>query len=427
MSADPAPMWLPSKPCSVEEVIERIPSHRQSTLAAFDSCNLTGLFNIRYGWGWGGPEAAVGVIFHRVAAEALETLRRTGENSIPVAECLEILYEVAAQRDVPPWDRVMVPMRLWPRLRMAVIKFAKDNTFTIEKVAGIEQRLEAQIPYQLPDGRMITRKFTGQLDVLIYDPPDGAVVIDFKTGQGLPPAARETDDFFNSEGEATARLSIEGYFQQRAYGMLVMKALPVIQRVTLREFYVLKSEARSATIYRADLEHVEREVRLLMQDLDRAIAAGPRDAGRGNARDPWRAQPGSHCSYCKKPAACPIELDVRGDGAIDSPETAARYAAEFQVSDAVRKNRRGALKVWADQNGSVELRHSKGRRAIGFVKTETGGQRFEVFTPDASDKGPAAPDLTQDPKLEAAFIESANELMKTKARARKERKGRKAA
>lgn len=420
MPGDPAPFEFPTKPVSIEEVHRLLPVIRQSTLAKMDECSLTTLFDLRHGWGWSSHPAAAGTLFHRFAAEMMKTLIEQKERKMPVAEALEILYEIAAQKDVPPWDRVRVPMRHWGKLRMGVIKFAKDNEFSIDRITAIEERLYADVPYQMPDGRMTTRRFTGQPDLLIYAEDrgqgPGAIVLDYKLSWQVPPRRRDPEppEFPDDE----RRLSYEGYFQQRAYGYLVLMNFPSLQWVTLREFYPLRTMAREATVYRSDVEHIERELSLLMQELDRAIAAGPRYAGTGHPRDPWRPTPGKMCQWCAKPGACPIEAEARGEGAVTDEATAARYAAEFQVAGGVKEHRRGGLKNWCNVNGAVLLRGGKGRRAIGFVETPTGGMRFEIFTVEESDRG------ADDPSLTAALDESLREAEMERARTRRTRRGR---
>lgn len=427
MAADPGPVEMPSGPTSIEEVHQLLPSVRQSLVAGFDSCNLRALFDLRYGWWVSSPEAACGTIFHRIADECLRTMVRTGNTTIPVSEAFEIMWEVAAQREVDPWDRVVLPAHMWPRLRLCVLKFAQDNTFSIDRIVSIEEKLTAQVPYQMPDGTMITRTFTGSPDLLMFEAPDGAIVCDWKTGWGLPPAPRiqgETEVYIDSEKEAARGLSFTGYAQQRMYGYLVMKTYPSVQRVTLREVYVMRGQVRPATLYRADLEHVERELGIQLEQLDRAIAAGPRFAGTGLPRDPWPAQPGTACKWCLKSSSCPIDADVRGLKVIVSREEAEQRAKEFYVADSARGRLRDALKDWTGEHGPIEVKDSKGRKMIGVNVKPDGSQRFETFTPESSDKGMFPPDLPHtdpesDKRLEEAFSEAASGVSAARAKRRK--------
>jgi hypothetical protein len=410
------PVEVPEEPVPVEQVIERIPYVRQSVLSRFDECKLTTLLELRHGGGWDGHPQARGHLFHRFAAEALRTLRRQGETRMPVAEALEILYEVVRQRLVPPEDRVRVPMRQLRELRMAVIKWANDNTFSTDRIMSIEQRYNAPVTYVSKEGELVTRLLTGQLDVLIADPPDGAVVIDWKDTWGLPPAnTRGVPDAPEDDG---SHLSYSGYFQQRFYALLVMHNFPAVQTVKLREFYHRHATAREGIVTRDSLEHVTRELSVLVADFDETVAAGAKHAGTLSREDPWRPSPGNHCSMCPKPASCPIEREARGEGAIDSDETAQRYAGEFEVATQVRAHRMKALKPWTSEHGPVELASSKGRRAVGMQQTHTlregvkrRGTRFGTFTPEESDRG-AEPD---DAHLEQALQESIEEVERVRA------------
>lgn len=420
MPADPSPFWLPDGPVPVERVIEMNPVIRQSLWARFNDCHLGGLFEMRAGR-FSNPYAAAGTLFHSFAAEALRTMREQKETRIPPAEALEIMYEVAAQRDVEPWDRVVLPQQFWPHLRLCVLKFAKDMSFSVDMLVAIEERITVPLPYRMPDGSAGERLFSGQPDALLFDPPDGAVVIDFKTGRALPPEPRKALDeytYMDSEKEALTRLSWEGYAQQRAYGMLVMRRYPSVQRVTLREVYVYRGVTREATIFRADLEHVEREIATDLEQLDRAVAAGPRFAGTGLPRDPWPASPGRSCSWCSGANRCPIEATARSYKAIASPEEAERAAAEFHVADGVRATTRKALKEYCEVTGElIPVRNAKGRKVMGFNVKSDGSQSFGVFTPEGSDRS-----SSPDPRMEEAFLRAAEDATRGRARERRARK-----
>src|SRR5919106_2391273 len=182
----PAP---PRIPVDLTETLALYASLRQSLLAKFDDCALSALFELRYAKGWNTHPQARGQAFHRFAAECLRTLRATGEISIPQQEALEILYEVLLQRDVPLEDRIRVPLREIALLRMAVIKFATDNEFTINRILDIERQLRTVVSYPAADGSTVERELTGTLDVLMSDPRveggAGALVIDWKDAQPL--------------------------------------------------------------------------------------------------------------------------------------------------------------------------------------------------------------------------------------------------
>lgn len=414
--------YLP--PRDLDGVLEAFPHLRQSRLGDFDSCPLMARFALE-GYEFSTAAQARGTIFHRFAAEVLRTLRRTGETMIPVEEALVILRAVAAQREVPAGEVVHVPLREQRLLRIAAIKFASENQFNMSRLIDVERRLYARVHYpetapcgacdgsgHVPDGgggygparcgecggsgrratgATVERVITGQPDALIADPPDGAVVLDWKTTLQPPPR------YTGSQAETDAGVSYLGYFQQRTYALLVMRNYPAVARVTLREFYPLAGEARTATVHAAQLEHVEAELSALAELFDRAL-----EGGHGSPL--WRPQPGRHCAYCPRPQACPIEADVRvSHGGITSHAQAKRAAAEYVVAGNVRGNLHEALKSWVEVYGPVPVRSSKGRYEVRWKSNKTGGGKtFGVHVPAGSDKTP------DDPGLAAAFAEAAD-------------------
>lgn len=79
----------------------------------------------------------------------------------------------------------------------------------------------------------------------------------------------------------------------------------------------------------------------------------------------------SNCSYCPRPAACPIFPSARGEGELTSEEQASKAAAELLVADSVAKQRRAALKAWTEANGPVPIRAAKdANRVMGFQPTK---------------------------------------------------------
>jgi len=356
---------------------------------------LSALFELE-GYQFDNHAQGRGHIFHQWAAEVLRTLRRTGESRMPIEEGLTILYEVAAQRDVPSGEVVSLPLKEQRILRIAAIKFLHDQEFNMTRLIDVERRLYAEVSYPHPEtGVALTRSITGQLDALVADPATemngwspGAIVLDWKLWLQPPPrySGERTD---SPEG-----VSYMGYFQQRFYALLVFRNFPSIERVTLREYYPLAQEARTATVTREQEEHIEREMGLLAERLDRAI-------GEGSKSKIWRPSPGQHCAMCAKPNRCPIEADVRafsGEGGIGRLSEARRMAAEYVLATHVRKQLHEALKPWVQQYGPLPVKSAKGRYEVRWAANQSGkGRRFGVHVPERSDRGP------YDQKLRAAF------------------------
>ncbi|MCA1571684.1 MAG: PD-(D/E)XK nuclease family protein [Chloroflexi bacterium] len=397
------------------EVQEWYPWHRQSLLADADCCMLRTKWTLevaeayplaaRMARPWDSPEAARGILAHRYAAEVLRTLWAQGNDRMPVAEALEILYETCAQRDVPDEDVVYIPARERRYLRMFAIRFVQHGKkeenagllrrWNVERLLAIEERFWASVSYVGPDGAKVKRTITGQPDAELIGGPGELVVLDFKSTPKAPAQVpdRKRDPNGDVPGDdATGNISPEGYFQQRVYGFGLLVNRPDVDRVTLREVYPMDPDGlqvRTATVFRSDLERIERELSITVELLDRAIAGGSRSKL-------WKPQPGKHCNQgCPRPGLCPIPREERGDGAITGHRIAAEWAAQFVAADGLRTNRRKALKAWHEQTGHpipvgvdgdrYELRYAAGTRNFGMFGVQPSG------------RGP------EDPNLSAAF------------------------
>jgi hypothetical protein len=379
---------------SLDGVVEAFPALRQSLLSDFDDCALSALFALE-ARGYTSSYQARGILFHRFAGKLLRTMRETGEVQIPVAEALAILAEACAQRDVPDEDVVWLPARERRLLRICVISLVTGKPFNMSRLVAVEERLRWIVTYPRPEGGLVRRELTGQPDAVVADPPDGVIVIDWKTTRKAPPPGPRRDEPKGDHWDDPEHLSYQGYFQQRLYGLLCLHRYPAADRVSLREFYPLEGVARYATVYRSDLGSLEDEFSALAEVLDRALAGGSRSAI-------WRPSPGVHCNYCPAPQRCPIEADVRArEGGIATPGEARRAAAEYVVAKQVSKRLHEALKGWVDLYGPVPVKAAKGRYEVRWKGQRGGGKVFGVHVPDASDRGP------DDPALDRAFEEIA--------------------
>lgn len=390
---------VPAGPVDLEEVVQRFPTVRQSLLQTFDDCPLSALFQDRYERGWSTHAQARGLMFHRFAAEALREMQRQDSESVPVPVALAILEDIIRQHGVEPRDVIRVPLREIPALRMAVVKFAKDNSFSIRKIVDVERRLAAKITYAREGtGEAVERMLTGQLDVLIAQPPDEAIVVDWKDTWGLPPERHpDAED---------PGVSYHGYFQQRYYGWLVMRSYPSINAVTLREFYPRRTEVREARITRADLDRVEADLAVLVEAFDRAVSHGrPATLSmRDVEASHWTPQPGVHCAYCVAPHRCPVEDEASLPKALRTPEQASRWAAARTVGKAVAKRADEMLRPYVNVHGPIPLRKAKGRRVLGYRTLSTGKVRWDEWTPEGVDRPP-----TRDPETDAPLEAAARE------------------
>lgn len=413
---------LPPGPVPLEAVVASFPTLRQSVLAKHDDCSLSSFFALNYTRLFSTHRQGAGIIGHRTLAECLLTMKRQNHDRIPPGEALEILYEQLAQRDVPAEEIVRVPLREIAFLRTAVIKWAADNTFTVKNILAIEEQLSATVTYTNPEtGAPVERTVTGSPDLLVADPARNGIIIPDWKFSWRPPTERRT-------AKDDDELTYEGYFQQRFYSFLAFVAFPSIAQVSMREFYPMRTEARTATLHRdKDFEHLEREVTLAVELFDAAVASGPPrkvrkplhdengevltdDAGEVRMSAPsytfesvgqWIASPGKHCANCPKPGACPVEEESRGEGAVTTRAKAQQYAAEREVAKAIVKHRTEACKPWVETDGPIPLRDSKGRRVLGWKPNSSGGRDFKSYVPDGSDRAPDVDETLMDAMREA--------------------------
>jgi hypothetical protein len=333
-----------------------------------DDCPRSAWFYLRHAKDHSTRESARGIIGHRAMAEILRTMREHGNDKIGPEEALQILYEVAAQQDVPLDERVRVPIRELDFLRMAIAKFAMDNTITIANLLHVEESFTATVRYDRPEGGQVERVVSARPDLVIIRNAVTLRALDWKFSW-RPPAERR-----KAEGDDDT-LTDEGYFQQRSHGLVLFHAFPAVQRVEFREFYPARTEARTASLDRWDaLPRLEQEFALLVQQFDDSMRSGPPGDG-------WPASPGYHCRLCDKPGSCPIDPEVRGAGAIETADQADVYVGEMLQADAVRLHRVEALKPWVEEHGPHPIPDSKGERVLGWHDTGK-SRRFETHVPD---------------------------------------------
>lgn len=355
--------------------VARFPQVRQSLLSAFDACALEMHFESSYRRGWSEHHQGRGQLFHRVASRCLNEMRTHGEQTIEVDVALAILDEVLAQDDadaecpecgseriLPGLSKFMertcsdcgvmfetafvnVPRRHVADLVWVTKKWAHDNSFDTGHIIDVEKRLRASVRYSLR-GLAVERVLTGQLDVLMVDPADAnhAIVIDWKDTWKLP-------------GKTT--ISEEGFFQQRFYAWLVMMVYKSVERVTLREFYVRRSEVREATLWRHDLDQLTAEFAALVRKFDRAFE-----------EQVYVPSPGVHCGWCARPTKCPVPQFMRGEGQVTSERQAKQMAAQLIVAKRAARVAEDAVKGWVKDHWPIEVKDGKGKRVYGFVESE---------------------------------------------------------
>lgn len=277
----------------------------------------------------------LGTVFHAVARELLETLKRQGLEQIPTQEAVEILYEVSAA------SPIVLPAEERDVLRSLVLNFVSYYKWPARRIMLLEGRLSVGL--LCADGEV--REVTGQPDAILADPPAGLVIVDHKTGW---PSAKKSPRKMPERGEAIIGreyLSDRGHFQLDVYGLLALHRYPAAKYVTLRELWLRNGERREATLMREELEHVERELADLMMKLDRAIL-------EGEDSPLWRPRPGRQClRKCPVSVTCPVPAEMRGVGMLSTEEAADAAGAAYVVLDAQRQTLREALKARYETDG----------------------------------------------------------------------------
>lgn len=408
MNATPVP--VPGKPMSLDQVIEAYPVLRQSLLADYDDCALYSYFGLRYEQGWGTHPQNRGTIFHRFAAECLREMQLIEDGQLPQSIALAILEDVLRQKDIAPEERVRVPLREIPVLRMAAAKFAKDNTFTIANLFDVEVELYVPITYVDDEGTIRERTLRGTPDAIVLDkkhPDDGLIVLDWKDTWALPPEQGDP------KKQAESGLSYHGYFQQRFYAYLILRKYEKINWVTLREFYARRSKSRPATVHRRDLPKIEEEIQNLVREFDRSLMAGAPKKLTFAETIHWKPSPGKQCFWCSAAPLCPIDKRVLKRYVVRTPEEARENVEAIEVGEARLKQRKEAARPWAEEHGPVASRSAKGGRAYGLRTNSAGTPELRFFVPEGSDMAPKrkASDKDLEDAMKASIAEAKGETV----------------
>lgn len=386
-------------------------SYRQSLLASFEQCPRRALLGREIDddltVGNVGSSADLGSAFHAFAAEYLRTLWKQDEPNMATQEAIEILYEILANGA----DRLNVTTGETRRARWVLP--AEDRDALIGMVLGFcryewqprqimpygtdldpdGQRLSADIV--CPDG--VTRTITGQPDVILADPPDGIIIVDYKSGQGRPKAPRGEPDAEKATGKQY--LSDRGHFQLDSYGLMGMRRYPQVQRAILRELHLRSGKVREAVLGRPELEHVEREIGLHLMLLDQACAAD-------DESDPlWKPRPGAWCARaCPVSVSCPVPAEQRGTGALDSDAAADSAAARYVNVDGLRNTLRDQLKTRFEQTGRASF-VGDGTAVFWRDKPDGSGRRDFGVWPVEDIPAPAE-DVDLEPLLRASVAKA---------------------
>jgi hypothetical protein len=319
--------------------IQPLKLYRQSTLRGFTICPRRTMHALIAGpdstRGWVGRTGDLGRAFHEFQFRYLTTLKGSDDQQLSTQEAIEIMYEILAEA---PFT---LPFEQMDDLRWLVLGYC-DIKWDPRMLKGAELEKEIHADVACPDGEV--RVFKGTPDVLMFDPPDGLLIIDAKSSKGKPAGPKVAPE----PGEVVeARKYLSDLFQGDGYSYLGMRKYPSVQRVTFREYHLRSGQIRQGTLTREDLEHVERKLRVVMMNLDRAL-------GEGEGSPLWEPKPGKHCAkQCPVARSCPIPEEQRGEGGIGSQETADSVARLYAVAKAQYTQSAAQLKAWQEAGNAA--------------------------------------------------------------------------
>lgn len=345
-----------------------------------------------------------GSLLHAAIAEVLRTLWRANERRFErTEEAVVILRETAAHG---PW--VITPDDMFGArnadgtsarsgLVQMISSFAQEewpvSRFMIIEGAQRpfqgEGRMTADIP--CPDGEV--RTLSGAPDLVIADPPNGALIIDHKQGMARPVQPREPIP----EGQPIRGVQYltdpQGdYFQLCGYAVLVMTAFPAVKVVTGRERnWRWMGPWREVTIRREDLEHILPYLGTTMMQYDKGMREG-----EGSELAQPRA--GKQCATrCSVKHSCQIPAEARGLGAIDSEAAADEMTRRWRVIRALEPDMRKAIKHWNEETGHCP---DAGSGQVARWNGEKGDRKFGFFDPAE----PVDPEVQA--RADAEFVEA---------------------
>jgi hypothetical protein len=295
------------------------PTLRQSLLAKHDDCALSSLMELRYARRLEYASAGARHDLSSVRGEgscASCSRRRRDDPGRSVAERASRRCVPAAHgRAGRPEDIVRVPLRQMPELRMAARKFAKDNEFSVSEDRGHRAAHLGADCIRTPNGGSVTRiVLTGQLDALLFDPPDGAIVIDWKDTWALPPEPKRRAGRVRRRGRRAGRHQLSRLLS--AALLRVAGDEELLEREPRDAARVLRAQdegAQGDADARSAPEEVEEELSILAEAFDaarrrraavavRLVAGGDGRSGEGarhRAAGALEAAAGpKHCGFC---------------------------------------------------------------------------------------------------------------------------------
>jgi hypothetical protein len=316
----------------------------QTFLNYHDRCDRAAYLYRR--WAGGAPAHALnrGTLFHIFAERALRYLIDADEKKLPPETGKEIMLEVL--RDNPT---LAVPARERDVLRELAWNWSEGTVVDPANIVGVEESMTLQL------GQWTIRC---RID-LIEQPFYFLDVTDWKTSWAIDDSVE-----FEASGEIvldprSGKAKWGGNFQTQVYATVLAfghnaDGLALghdIDYFRLRYAYPRWLRAsglakKECVVRREQLMDFKADLEVQLARMEASLASGE-----------WQPTPGTHCSECPAPRACPLPRHLRADSQLplDAPiEDAIALAQWWHFSTGDTRDVKRRLKAWAKVNGPIQ-------------------------------------------------------------------------
>jgi len=234
------------------------------------------------------------------------------------------------------WDRFVaqreqaVPERMYAEAKRIVERFAGQFRLDLDRVWKAEAELAVNANGEACGWTDPDALVRGRGDLVLVDGPLGWVD-DWKSGRVTKSSDALAEDL-----------------QARTYGMLLFRANPALQQVTVRFQYIRWGYTASTIFRKEDIEATWKRWLEISARIEAALA-------RLDDEQLWAPTPGSHCTGCPVVTRCPLGMVTANEqfGLPTSAEQAEELAKRTLVLDAARKAINDNLKQWVEAAGPI--------------------------------------------------------------------------
>jgi len=322
----------------------------QTMLNYHDRCDRAAYLYRR--WSGGAPAHALnrGTLFHIFAERGLRHMIDEDEPQLAPEVGKDIMLDVL--RDNPT---LAVPARERDVLRELAWNWCEGTTINDprRRIVGIEE------PMTLKIGPWTIR---ARIDLILQG--QYLDVTDWKTSWALDDSVE-----FEASGELivdprSGKAKWGGNFQTQVYATLLAFGANAdglalghdIDFFRLRYAYPRWLRRKGPTAELATKECVVRREQLIDFRLDLEVQLDRLEASLDSGE--WQPTPGTHCSECPAPRACPLPRHLRGDSQLplDAPlEEATALAQWWNFTTADTRDVKRRLKAWAKVSGPIPI------------------------------------------------------------------------